>query len=303
VLVFAGPARARRRAVGRRSREEHEESCVLMIRDVLTRLSPRPKIRDNADTVEFIDATRSTPALFTENLATALRWGPHRPDFVERVFVIRKLSMNIDSGQADRLLPHWMSRRGIFRISCEVSSARLWLAIFSEASEAIQAHPGTGSISDDYAKAAKAVAINNAENMTSAIILGLLAAAIGPDITQCVQPVAKRRINTAFAEVVGRGFEGPVSSVDELMSRMGRLLPSPGAAGSQRSGSLLTLFLRHGVFDNVANPALRCPGIGIARLLLDQWGRQLAEDELYRDRFIATVTSTYGGRKTPSSAT
>ena len=258
----------------------------------------RPEVEDNAHTKAVFDALRETqlyPAIVVDNLRAVLQGGPPRRSLAEAILVKRKVAANIDPGEARRCAPGWMDVNGIYRISSELTAAQFWQSVFQDADKVIQATENAGYIRKNYRKAAQAISVSNADTMTSAVVGGLLAAAIGSGAEQILQREG-RLIRTGFVEEIGASVGCPAKDVDEFMGRMKRLVPDPDVAAVGGGDPTLYSSLRRNLVFTTPQ-SRKVPVVGrycaagdFTATMFDEWGRMLTRPA-YESRFRRTVTT------------
>jgi hypothetical protein len=260
----------------------------------------RPEVEDNAHTKAVFDALRERqlyPAIVSDNLRAVLQGGPPRRSLTEALFVKRKVGANIDPVQARRCAPGWMNVDGVYKMSSELSAAPFWQSVFQDADEVIQATPNAGYIRANYRQAAQAISVSNADTMTSAVVAGILAAAIGPGAEQVLQPEG-RLIRTGFVGEIGASVGRPARDVDEFMDRMRRLVPDPDApaAAGEADSTLYSALQRNLAFTTpqarkVPVTGRYCAAGDFTAVMFDEWGRMFAKPA-YESRFRRAVTRT-----------
>lgn len=256
----------------------------------------RPEVEDNAHTKAVFDALRERqlyPAIVTDNLRSVLQGGPPRRSLAEALFVNRKVGANIDPSEARRCAPEWMDVNGVYKISSELSAAPFWLSVFRDADDVIQATPNAGYIRANYRQAAQAISVSNADTMTSAVVAGLLAAAIGPSAERILRRDG-RLIRTGFVGEIGAAVGCPARDVADFMDRMRRLVPDPDAAtAGDEDSTLYSALARNLAFTTpqarkVPVTGRYCAAGDFTATMFDEWGRMLATPA-YESRFRRTV--------------
>jgi hypothetical protein len=259
----------------------------------------RPEVEDNAHTKAVFDTLREKqlyPAIIADNLRAVLQDGRPRRSLAEVLLVKQKVGANINYEEARRCSPEWMDVNGVYKMTAELTASRFWQLVFQEADEAIQATPDAGYIRASYRRAARAISVSNADTMTSAVVAGLLAVAIGPNAEQIQQP-ENRLIRTGFVAEIGASIGSPARDVDEFMIRVKQLVPDPTATTTGVADSTLYDALQRSL--TFSTPQSRrvpvkgryCAAVDFTATIFDEWGRILATPD-YEARFRKTVTKS-----------
>jgi hypothetical protein len=263
----------------------------------------RPEVEDNAHTKAVFDALRENqlyPAIIADNLGKVLHDGPPRRSVAEALLVKQKVGANISYGKARHHSPEWMDVNGVYRMASELTASPFWQLVFQEADDVIQATPNAGYIRADYRRAAEAISVSNADTMTSAVVGGLLAAAIGSGAEQILQPEG-RLIRTGFVAEIGASVGSPARNVDEFMNRIEKLIPDPAAPDPGDADLTLNSALQRSL--TFTTPKARkvpvtgryCAAVDFTATMFDEWGRLLATPA-YEARFRRTVAKSRARR-------
>lgn len=249
------------------------------------------------ETAKFIDSLYTNPAQVSSTLGQVLREELPRPSRRDTFVVFEMMGWTVDHHRIRTAAPSWMSPIGVFSLASELSSESLWESLLSKADPGI----AQGVAQELYFDPpGRTLARNNAKFITSAITLGLLGAAIGTTVNECSQPNDSSPLNTAFASEIGQRYQTPATDIDEYVQRVLELIPNPDVTKADGEGTLLQYLIKNNAFERPRKPFERprfeepkndnrCPAIYLTRLLLEQWGRQLHTDDVYRERFRTTV--------------
>jgi hypothetical protein len=264
----------------------------------------RPEVEANAHTKAVLDMLRERqlhPAIIADNLRVVLQNGRPRRSLAEVLLVKQKVGVNINYQEARRRSPGWMNVNGVYSMSSELTASRFWRLVFQEADEAIQATPNAGYIRDNYRRAAKAISVSNADTMTSAVVAGLLAVAIGPNAEQILQPEG-RLIRTGFVGELGASAGRPAKNIDDFMARAKQLVPDPTAPTTgDMSSTLVKALHRSLTFSTpqarkVPTKGRHCAAVDFTDTIFDEWGKLLTTPA-YEARFRKTVTKSRRNRR------
>lgn len=240
------------------------------------------------ETTRFIQSFRRTPESVTSTLKKVLKEELPRTDPIDAAVIFDKMEQNLNNQEIEKAIPPWMSREGVFSIASELSSESFWELLLQEADLDTSRNVGRET---SLAYPGRKIATNNALFVTSAIVLGLLGAAVGTAVDHCSHPSNVSKLKTAYASEIGERYPEPPADTDEYMQRVLELVPNPDAVKPNGKESLFHYLVKHDAFEGPRTKK-DCPAVFFTRLLLDQWGRQLHTDEVYRERFKKTITKS-----------
>jgi hypothetical protein len=264
----------------------------------------RPEVEDNAHTKAVFETLRERqlyPAIIADNLRVVLQDGRPRRSLAEVLLVKQKVGVNINYEEARRRSPGWMNVNGVYSMTSELTASRFWLLVFQEADEAIQATPNAGYIRANYRRAAEAISVSNADTMTSAVVAGLLAVAIGPKAEQILQPEG-RLIRTGFVGEIGASAGSPARNIDDFMTRVKQLVPDPTAPTTGDTNATLYEALQRSLTFStpqarkVPTKGRHCAAVDFTATIFDEWGKLLTTPA-YEARFRKTVTKSRWTRR------
>ncbi len=193
-------------------------------------------------------------------------------------------------------MPSWMQRSGLIQMTSELTSPSVWENLIPGSSLAKKIDEGTERKDDTRTEdIARQISESNAGFATSALTLGLLAAAIGPSVKYTFRNRYIAPIKGDFVVSIGNRYPGRAKTPDEFIERVRELIPNPDTEDPRAEGTLIHALIAHEVFGSSKR---RCPAIPFVRSMLEQWGRQLDTDEAYRERLKQTLTKE--GKKLPT---
>lgn len=235
------------------------------------------------ETRNFIYAVQNQPELVANAVRNVLRQDTPIPSDESRV-VVNLITWSVDYGGARRTSPPWLNVGGLFKMASEVSASPVWSNLMTpDVRPKLELELNTDMPEQRIAKA-------NATFVTSAITLGLLAAATGDNVENCIQ-LDRNPLNSEFARQLGYKYHNPPQDIEEYMDRISELIPDPDVADTDSSDTLLHYFTEYNAFT-ARKTLKRCPATHLTRQILDEMGRQLHNNDEYRERFKATITNS-----------
>lgn len=255
-------------------------------------------MRDEADEIisevsGVLKILRKDPSIVTIALEDALHKGPMPIDDDDAKEIKKGMRRNISPRQVSKRVPQWMHPDGIPSAAGELTAPGLWYPVL----QAIRPEDARQQVkADDEGDAllASIFAINNSRFMTSAVTLGLYSAAIGEGTESIVPRFRRRRLNTSFVGELGKRFGTPAEDGDEFLERVQSLVPNPDTDDPQGKDTLFKTFVEKKIFSAKDN---YCPATHLSKTIMHQWGRQLATDPVYQERFRRLVSEDAGETK------
>lgn len=215
-----------------------------------------------------------------ETLRDVLHIGTH-PSTIEADLVKEKITKDIKSGTERFSLrkPSWIRRDGLLTMVSELSSSAFWNKLLLTTPKDIR-NEIVGDTSQTFIS--ELIAVQNAQFITKSIYSALLAAAEGRKITKNYRQSSL----LGFVGDVGHRYSKPSRDPDEFIARVRELIPNPDKPKVSEDPTLFDYLKSHQSFGPFGSI---CPAIPLTKLMLNQWGRQLATDEEYVQRFRKTI--------------
>ncbi|HUQ85314.1 MAG TPA: hypothetical protein VM077_03225 [Candidatus Limnocylindrales bacterium] len=226
---------------------------------------------------KVIELSHSQPGLITQVFDSAFHNGSRSRNPLESAITSVGMAYNLGTLEIRSATPRWMSRKGLIRQAKDMSSSKVWKSLVELENEGKKHRAITPFI----------IAVNNSRLLTTAIVLGEFAAAIGPDVTRIVRTNNLGHF-TELAESVGSQYPGPANDIDDFMDRLKSLVPNPHRADSKGEGTLFNYFLTYKAFKGRGDYS--CPAVKLTHQMLEQWGRQLDTDPVYLERFRKEIS-------------
>lgn len=258
----------------------------------------RPKVSDTP-TVRFITSIRTDDASAAVN--NVLEGTELKGLAAEtRSLVFEHIAAGVRRESAGRYIPTWLNQKGLCNVITEIPSMAVWKPLLEQAPVEIQEAVLRDREVHTVDAAASRFEELNTKFITRAITHVFLGAVVGSNISEVLSrttPFTRNGkvilgITIAYdvALEIGKRFGTTASSPQELLDRVQRLIPDPDAESTQSDIKLMSLFVKYHTFDNPdPSKPVRCPAVRLSRTFLDVWGRHLANDEAYQQRFLAAV--------------
>ncbi len=228
---------------------------------------------------------RSNPTVLTEGVEATLQYPVTSPsDEVWKTLVGATLNMRIMASEL--LTPRWMSKKGLVTAVGELSSSALWEKVLQNLPRTEEDTAAIGGEEINVGEVAKMISLNDSTFITSAIVLGLLAAADGK-MVKYIPRSSIHLLNTDFARAIGERYSSRAGSYEEFDERLQELVPNPDTSDSFGGNTLFHELSQHQAFTGPRGR--KCPSRYITLLTLQQWGRQL-DTAIYKERFKQTIT-------------
>lgn len=239
------------------------------------------------ETRNFIYNLQNQPEKVATAVGSVLRQETADVSQRETIIVLNSTAWSINYSRARNLTPSWMHVGGIPRMASEVTSSPVWNSLLSNVNPNMYKSIST-ELDSETPEIRLATA--NAAFATSAISLGLLAAASGNLIGVCIQE-DRNPLNTEFALQIGNRYMNYPEDIDDYMTRVSELISDPDIADSKGPGTLLHYFAEYDAFK-APRSSDRCPATFLTQLALEEMGRQLHNNDNYRQRFKSSITAT-----------
>jgi hypothetical protein len=236
------------------------------------------------ETRAFIHSLRSEPARVQSAISTVLVGEAGSIPLNESDAVYKGLGYTINHFESREVTPRWMNSRGLYAVVGEISSSPVWEKLLSGEEQPVEKR-----LSTEYRSAhvPTGIAISNAPFLTSAVSLGLLAAATGNDVSACIDD-DRPPLNTNYALEIGAKYQIPAIDTEDFMSRVDELIPNPEIDPGNKEGTLISYFITNDTFRRSGGT---CPAIFLTQLMLEEWGQHLHNDKVYRERFKTAITN------------
>lgn len=217
-----------------------------------------------------------------------------------------RLQAEIDLRPVNKFAPSWFNLLGFYTTISEASAMRVWTSLLESSPQNIQREVLGYERTNDISHAATIIETNNAPFITTALAHSLTGLVIGGKVDECNRSrdlkyidedrldrkIPRDTIGKAVAHELGQRFPDPPRDPEELLARMQEVIPAPGS-GRQSKETLFGLLKMYNTFD-MEKPdrgiISRCPAIHLTGMILNEWGKYLATDQTYQQRFIKSVT-------------
>lgn len=219
----------------------------------------------------------------------------------EDMGAISIITRNIDWKKAQEYTPQWINLAGLVKVIREVSTVGNLQRQLESSPDleqaAVLSFLKKPSLDQGIAKLKEA----NDRVAGTAITNALLGALLGRDVQKVLDRneiastlkdkiIHRRTIAYAVALEIGDRFGTPARSPEELLERLQNLLPNSDDPFSGSESTLQDLFIKHRTFDtHISGVTVRCPAIHTTGVMLGEWGRQLATNNVYKKRFIDSI--------------